>query len=127
MHRFYLAISLLFFCLGNAGMIIAFQTRVPKGIPTPEWIFDILSIGLSLFNTAPLLLILGLAYKFKNWILSACRIPASLGAFVTIFNMIKEVSGINDDYSTAQLIVFLIGATLTFTISYGKHREHIGQ
>lgn len=125
MHRLYLAISLLLFCLGNLVIIIAFQTRVPKGMPTPEWIFDMQSIGFFLFNTAPLFLVVGLSMRFKNWILSACRIPASLGSFFLLFNMIKEVSGINDDYSTPQLIVFLIGSTLTFTISYGKHREYI--
>src|SRR5690348_1159332 len=106
MH-FRLVISLLLFILGCALIILGFQIRVPEDKPTPEWIYDMLSIGNAMFMTAPFFLISGLSKKFKNWYLSFSRIPTSLGSYFTLFNMCKEVTGINNDYSTLQLILFL--------------------
>lgn len=122
-----LLISLILFVIGNIFMILAFQIPVKEGDKVPEYLYDMLSIGLFLFSSAPFILITGLCKKFKNQILSLCRIPAALGSFFTLFNMGKEVAGLNSDYSTTQLIVFLIGAMLTLTVQYGYHQKHIGE
>jgi hypothetical protein len=108
-------------------MIIAFQTPVLNGEKTPEWIYDLLFSGIALFTTAPFILVVGLCKKFKNRLLSLCRIPSALGSFFTLFNACKEVAGLNNDYSTVQLIVFLIGAILTLLIQNEYHRKHIGE
>lgn len=121
-----LFISLILFCVGNAFILIAFQTPVPDGEKVPEWIYDLLYSGIALFSTAPFFLIWGLCKKFVNWHLSWSRIPAALGAYSTIFNAIKELTGLNNDYSTAQLIFFLVGMTITITFQYGYHKQHIG-
>lgn len=122
-----LLISLILFVIGNIFMILAFQIPVKDGEKVPEYLYDMLSVGLAFFSSAPFVLIMGLCKKFKNQILSFCRIPTALGSFVTLFNMGKEVAGLNNDYSTAQLIVFLIGATLTLIVQYGYHKQHIGE
>jgi hypothetical protein len=113
------------FCIGNAFMIIAFQTPVPEGEKTPELIYDLLFSGIALFMTAPFVMIVGLCRKFKNHLLSFCRIPSAIGSYFTLFNACKEIAGLNNDYSTTQLVVFLIGMTLTLVIQYEYHRIHI--
>lgn len=108
-------------------MIIVFQTPVPEGEKIPEWIYDLLFSGIALFMTAPFLLVVGLCRKFRNWYLSFARIPTALGSFFTLFNAGKEVTGLNNDYSTTQLVVFLIGMALTLLIQNEYHRKHIGE
>lgn len=122
-----LLISLLLFCVGNAFIIIAFQTLIPDGEKTPEWIYDLLFSGIAIFMTAPYFLIIGLCKKYNNWYLSWARIPASLGSYFTLFNAGKEITGLNDDYSTTQLIAFLVGMTITLTVQYGYHTKQTGQ
>lgn len=126
MH-FYLLISLVLFCMGNVLIILGYQIPVPENSKTPEYLYDILAIGQALFMTAPFTMIIGLCKKYTNYLLSFARIPTALGSFFVVFNMCKEVSGLNNDYSTTQLIVFLIGMTLTITIQYEYHRKHIGE
>jgi hypothetical protein len=108
-------------------MIIAFQTPVPEGQKTPEWIYDLLFSGIALFMTAPFVMIVGLCRKHINYYVSFARIPAALGSYFTLFNACKEVTGLNNDYSTAQLIIFLLGMTLTLIVQNGYHRKHIGE
>lgn len=122
-----LIISFILFCLGNIFIMLAFQIPIKKGDKVPEYLYDMLSIGLFLFSSAPFVLIIGLCKKFKTKLLSFCRIPAALGSFFTLFNACKEVAGLNGDYSTAQLIVFLGGGILTIFIQNEFHKQHIGQ
>jgi hypothetical protein len=51
-------------------MIIAFQTPVPEGEKTPEWIYDLLFSGIALFMTAPFVMIVGLCRKYINYYVS---------------------------------------------------------
>gem|GEM_PF-4838384 len=125
--RTLLIISFILFCIGNAFIIIAFQTPVHEGQKTPEWIYDLLFSGIALFMTAPFVMIVGLCRKNKNHLLSFCRIPAALGSYFVLFNAVKEITGLNYDYSTIQLVIFLIGMTLTLVIQYEYHRKHIGE
>jgi hypothetical protein len=108
-------------------MIIAFQTPVPEGEKTPEWIYDLLFSGIALFMTAPFVMIVGLCRKYINYYVSFARIPASLGSYFAVFNACKEIAGLNNDYSTTQLVIFLAGMTLTLIIQYEYHRKHIGE
>lgn len=122
-----LIISLVLFCVGSILIMLSFQIPVKEGEKVPEYLYDMLSIGFALFCSAPFVMVIGLCKKFKNQLLSFARIPTALGSYFVIFNMGKEISGLNNDYSTTQLIVFLIGMTLTLTIQHGYHQKHIGE
>lgn len=119
--------ALFLFVIGNILIIIGYQIRVPDPLNIPEWIYDMLSIGKALFMTAPFFLVIGLCKKYVNWHLSFSRIPTALGSYFTLFNMGKEITGLNNDYSTTQLIVFLIGMAITLITQYECHRKHIGE
>jgi len=103
-------------------VIFAYQVNVK---PTPEWAYDIQSIGTAIFFLSPFLLVVGLSYKVKIRAILLARIPTAIASFVTLFDMSKEIVGLNNDYSTTQLIAFIIGGFLTYIVQYGIYRKSI--
>jgi hypothetical protein len=88
--------------LGGAGILLRIAAYQGSSSPhaCPEWVFNIDSIGYFLEMLYPLLLVEALAPR------SFLLFPASWYAFIALFDMCKELSGINQSKTMIELFLF---------------------
>jgi len=83
----------------------------------PEWIFNMDSIGYFLECLCVLLLIE--AIKPKSWLI----IPASTFCYVSAFDAIKEVIGLNEGKSTFETAFFCFFLLLIIFATYNVYKQ----
>lgn len=118
-----LLISLILCYLGMAMIVVAYQVTIE---PTPEWCFDLQSLGTFLFMTSPFFLIWAMIRGIKFRLLDRFRIPTIIVAYTTGFDFGKEIVGLNQDNGTIQILMYWIGLTLFTLYQYAiiKRNTH---
>ena len=117
-----LTLSIAFGFIGSVMRIIAYANTAYS---TPEWVYNVDSIGYALESTAPFMLIVSLSrYYPRNRNLSFLRIPFSIYSFVSFFDMCKELAGVNGSHTYQQVTVFVTGLITTLIVQYAIYRNN---
>ncbi len=117
-------ISFLLCCSGMIITVLAYQITIE---PTPEWCYNLQSLGLFLFTSFPFFLVWGLSKAFGRNLIHWFRIPAIIAAYTTGFDFVKEFMGTNNDNSTVQVTSYCIGLILFTLFQYGAIKRHTHQ
>lgn len=119
--RSYIISAVIFGFVGTLLRIIAYQNASQYG--TSEWVYDLDSIAYALETLWPFLLSIGVCkYLPKLKILHLIRIPAACYSYIGLFDMSKEIAGLNLGGGWIEVFAFSCGLFLTALFQYHVYR-----
>lgn len=114
----FLCIGMLMPLIGLSLIIYVFQYDCDVN-KTPEFLFDLQSIGYSLFMSMPYLFTIAF-YKVSKLprLMNFASLISLAFWILVVFNMIQEVMGSNSENSASELIVSIVVVSIILSIQY---------
>lgn len=114
----FLCIGMIMPLIGLSLIIYVFQYDCDVN-NTPEFLFDLQSIGYSFFISMPYLFTIAF-YKVSNLprLMNAASLISLAFWILVVFNMIQEVMGSNSENSASELIVSIVVVSIILSIQY---------